>query len=238
MSAACHTSCHARRVCRGHPCSVPARAGGKRNLTDVSAEATAVREMTEETGGARRAGGRTGACPAAGRAAEQPGPAVLGGGVAAGASAAVGLGTPPAACTAAAQTDALGCLILLYSHPLPVGAAGLLSGYHVGGQLQPVLWYPAGCYACYPHRLAGGDELPAQYQRLAARRLAMRAAAPPGFDDTQELAWVPLAEVLEGLCAPAPAPALPRLAAPAVQRGAEPTLQRGLRRSSSPLAIH
>ncbi len=29
----------------------PCRAGGKRNLTDVSAEATAVREMTEETGG-------------------------------------------------------------------------------------------------------------------------------------------------------------------------------------------
>ena len=29
-------------------------AGGKRDPTDVSAEATAVREMTEETGGERR----------------------------------------------------------------------------------------------------------------------------------------------------------------------------------------
>jgi len=67
-----------------------------------------------------------------------------------------------------------------------------------------VLWYPAGGYACYPHRLPGGEELPAQYQRLAARRRAAQASAPPGFADTRELAWVPLAEIAEGMCARGP----------------------------------
>lgn len=76
--------------------------------------------------------------------------------------------------------------------------AGLLSGYHVGGALQPVLWYPDGGYAVFPHRLAGGDNLPAAYQRLTARRAAMRHTPPPGFADTRELAWVPLIEIIEG----------------------------------------
>lgn len=79
--------------------------------------------------------------------------------------------------------------------------AGLLSGYHVGGALQPVLWYPDGGYAVFPHRLAGGDNLPAAYQRLTARRAAMRHTPPPGFADTRELAWVPLVEIIEGRCA-------------------------------------
>jgi len=213
----------------------PARAGGKRNLTDVSAEATAVREMTEETGGARRAGGRTGACPAAGlqcllclAAASQRAPSER----------RSQSKCPPAACSARRHVTRYRPIDLPYSNPLPGGAAGLLSGYHVGGQLQPVLWYPAGCYACYPHRLAGGDELPAQYQRLAARRLAMRAAAPPGFDDTQELAWVPLAEVLEGLCAPAPFSIHPLPGRACNAKGRRADLAGGLRVSPSPLAIH
>jgi len=98
--------------------------GGKRCARDAAAEATAIREMTEETG-------------------------------------------------------------------------GLLTQATLRGPLSPVLWYPSGSYAVFPHGLPPGDEAWSLPERFDARRRVGRASVSAGRD-TANLAWVPLSSLTSG----------------------------------------
>lgn len=135
-------------------------AGGKRSGADYSAEATAVREMFEETAGALVNNGiqksvalgaiNALACAACAFIASELS-ATLGQFQTLASSVCLllmGLGTE---CSGQVRSSAQSC----------ADHAGVLSGRDVsGGQLSEVLWYPEGGYALFPLYIPGKPDIP------------------------------------------------------------------------------